>query len=279
MYLENHIAKRFLCDETLTIEMLEHIYPEQSKMIIENIEKDIPIDEYNEDKLIDYLSLWDTISMDDQKAYVVTQTVMDNFDLLKIERTITAPQGNQYDWAVFRNLSNCKKTFILPTTKDNLQRVLRIRIYGEFIKFCFFSCLPNKKDKKQDAETMWELFFVNKETGAICEHQLNPKMKEIEEITYKLMCFVFLTENDEIVLKPKQKYGTRNTDKTINTLNVPLTIINSRWNTTIVRQEGFPVRGHFAIRYFGSKLSSQQIRIVFIQPYKKQGYIRKAGKL
>jgi hypothetical protein len=86
------------------------------------------------------------------------------------------------------------------------------------------------------------------------------------------MCFIFLSENEEIVITPGRKHGTKKSGKLINTLNLPIIIVNSRWNITVVRTEGFNVSGHFRIY----RKDREEPKMILIQPYKKNGYIRRA---
>lgn len=75
-------------------------------------------------------------------------------------------------------------------------------------------------------------------------------------------------------MKPGEKKGTKKSGKIINELPFPLTIINSKWNVTSVRTEGWYVSGHFALRWTGK--GREVAKMVFIQPFEKHGMVRKA---
>jgi hypothetical protein len=96
-------------------------------------------------------------------------------------------------------------------------------------------------------------------------------------MVYSLLCFFYLSENEEIVVNGGKSYGTRKqADALSNDSNVPVTIINSRWNITSIRTEGFGVRGHFRLQPCGPGL--QDTKMIFINPFEKHGYVRKAAK-
>ena len=264
MIIKNHIAYRFLTDDTLHFELMETMFPKQWQALI-NKEKS------SKDIGPEIAAFYALVSPKDQKAYYVTETVMDKLDLLKVNKKQT-DKGEHYDWTVFKDLPDCKKTFIMP---DN--RLLRIFITQEAICFCYITF---KKDpnNKHYGRIHWVLFYVSRDTGEQCDHFQHQDVQSIETFVYKLLCFVFLSENEEIVIKPGAKVGTRKQGKIINPFSdIPLTVINSRWNITTIRDEQFTVSGHFAIRWTseGRKIA----KMVWINPFIKEGYVRKAKNL
>lgn len=62
--------------------------------------------------------------------------------------------------------------------------------------------------------------------------------------------------------------------KYINDTRQPIEIVDSTWFTTIIRSEGFGVKGHFRLQPFGPGMS--QRKLVYIKPFEKHGYTRKA---
>lgn len=243
--LDRHIANRFLTDFTLLIEVAETIYPE------------IPLEDYAETPQI--ISLLGILRPNDSKTYYCTNSVLEKLDMLKT---------SSHNWEVFKNLPDLKHTYIFPENS-----LLRVVVDNNTIHFVY---MKMEMEDKNRGQLQWELFYIDRRTGEKCEHFENPNVKNIEDFIYRLMCFVHLTENDEVILKPKEKQGTKKTGKLINSFPFPLTIINSRWNTTTIRTEGFAVRGHFAIRWAGE--GRQTAKIVFIEPFEKNGYTRQATK-
>lgn len=68
-----------------------------------------------------------------------------------------------------------------------------------------------------------------------------------------------------------------NNEKLLNETKIPVQIIDSRWFTTIIREEGFIVRGHFGLRACGKGRLQRQL--TWIPTYEKSGYKREAGRL
>ena len=70
-------------------------------------------------------------------------------------------------------------------------------------------------------------------------------------------------------------------EKYINETALPIEILDSTWFTTIVRSEGFSVGaetgGFFRWQRFGP--GSSKRKIVWVAPFEKKGYTRRAGKL
>jgi hypothetical protein len=119
----------------------------------------------------------------------------------------------------------------------------------------------------------WDFFFF--EDGVEHSNLVND-IREVEKSIFKILCFVFLSENEELVVAPKQKVGTKKSGKFINDIGDSIFLVTPKWNVTSVRTEGFGVRGHFALRRFGP--SRQGVRMVFINPFTKKGYVRKSKK-
>lgn len=267
MVFRNHIAWRFLTDVNLTMEMCGETHPGDWKKLMEHgkyekadfdkVIKDMP-------QLESFMHL---VSPTDAKNYYVTDTVMDKLDMLKVSK-----QGNHYNWMVFKNLKAQKLTLILPGN-----RLLRVRVSGSVVEI-FWMIFKKHKDPGANIEgnMAWVMVYFNTETGELCEHFEHPDSYEIEELVYKLMCFFYLAENVEEIISPGKSHGTRKTGKVINEFAFPITVVNSKWNVTSIRTEGFNVRGHFRIQPCGKGRSEYEV--IFIDPFVKHGYTRKAGK-
>lgn len=264
MRFTNHIALRFLTDDTLAFEIIETTHFKEVKKIL------------NRDYIGRAIStkvkaLWQLVNKDNQKAYLVTDTVHDKLDMLKVKRDSL----EHYDWTVFNRIPDCKKTFILQPTKDyGGGGCLRILVNGDVIEFCHL-CFRFSDNSKEEGTAMWTMFYINTVDNHHAEHCAHQNVQDIYEFIYKLMCFVFLSENEYEVIQPgRSNNATKKNGKVLNDLPVPLTIINSRWNITTIRSEGFMVRGHFALRRCG--VGRTETRMVYIEPFEKHGLIRKA---
>lgn len=256
MRLTNHIAYRFLNDKTLLWELMELVHPNIYKL---SNKEDIP-DQIH--------STYGLLCPAENKSYYITESVTDKLELLKIKRK----EGN-YDYTLFNSLQPQKCTFILP---DN--RLIRMLIpKGEANTQLVFNYIKFEiTDKARGYGHLNNcMFYVDRVTGEQCSHFQHQDVKEIEDYLYRLLCFIYLSETEEIVLKPGQKSGTKKSGKIINEIKQDLIIVTSKWNITSIRTEGFPVSGHARI-LSPNGTTRLTHKVVWIDPFQKQGYIRKA---
>ncbi len=252
MVLHNHIAYRFLTDDTLMYEAMA-IFEGKNWM-------DKPIEQIS--NCYDLLYKGDLYKTP-HKVYLVTNTVIDKLALLHVTK-----KNSHFDWSVFGHLPDCKKTFIFLNNE-----VLRILVRGDFISFCHLSF--SRTDKQNGfGNSYWVMFYFNRRTNELCSHFEHSDVTSKEEFIYKLLCFIFLSENTEEVVSPGRKHGTKKKGKFINELDVPVTIINSKWNITSIRTEGFPVSGHFRLQPTGPE--RKITKMIWINPFEKKGYVRKS---
>lgn len=62
--------------------------------------------------------------------------------------------------------------------------------------------------------------------------------------------------------------------KYVNETEYAIEILDSTWFTTIIRSEGFKVGGHFRMQPYGPGMA--QKKLIWIEPFEKTGYTRKA---
>lgn len=265
MQLRNHIAYRFLTDITFLDEIMETCLPYEWNLLTE---MDLDLDRLPEQVQGKIVTEYDLIDFKDQKAYYITDTVLDKLDMLKVSKP--------FDWTVFKHVEDCRITFIFRKN-----RLLRMRIYKHMISFVHieFNYHPKEKQTKHEAgQAHFIHFFVDRNTGEQCDHFNHVDLKgPIETMVYHLLCFFYLSENTERIVSAGKSWGTKKQpDALSNDLPVPVTIVNSNWNVTSIRKEGFGVSGHFRLQPCGWQLS--QAKMVFIEPYQKHGYIRRAAK-
>lgn len=67
------------------------------------------------------------------------------------------------------------------------------------------------------------------------------------------------------------------TEVIMNKAPFSVTQLDSSWLRTIIRTEGFMVRGHFRLQPYGTGRSER--KLIYIEPYEKHGYTRTAKKL
>lgn len=256
MLLKNHIAYRFLTDSDLWMEMLESQHP--------NI-----YDDYEKQNRIlpeEIKSLYYCLNSDNNKPYVVTKSVVEHLDLLKLTK-----KDDHYNWTVFNHLPDQKVTFIFQDGS-----FLRMIVTEGTIWFCHLKFNYSKNSNNQ-GHMNWVMFYIDKKTLELCDHFNHPDVINLEEFVYKFLCFFYLTENSEEIIPPGRVYGTRKTGKTLNDFAFSVTVVTSKWNITTIRTDSFGVRGHFRIQPCGVGRSNYEL--ILIEPFEKKGYIRKAKKL
>lgn len=279
MKLDKHIASKFFDpEEELMWAIIEEVHPEIRDLAEKAAVAGIP------DKIKDYLVRQDEqglldgaavtyalLKNRDQRAYYITTTVMDKLDMLKVSRKTTMPirkrnsekiigETNTYDWSVFYTFGEKKITLILP---DN--RFIRVRLSDGGLH------LMNMWVREPDL--YWAFSFVDARHNTLSENWTEKDVQDYEELIYKLLCFFYLSENEEQIIQPGERHGTRKSGKVINTLPIPVTIVTSKWNVTSIRTEGFDVSGHFRLQP-----TKTGTRMIWIDPFRKHGYVRHAKK-
>jgi hypothetical protein len=66
------------------------------------------------------------------------------------------------------------------------------------------------------------------------------------------------------------------TEKALNESGLNMTYYDCSWFTTIIRTEGFKVRGHFRLQPYKDNDGKWQKKLIYINGYEKHGYTRKA---
>lgn len=92
------------------------------------------------------------------------------------------------------------------------------------------------------------------------------------DIVY-LLLFMRYCEVETKIVAAKRK-ADHVGQKYINETNQPIEIVDSTWFTTIIRSEGFGVKGHFRLQPYGPALT--QRKLIYIAPFEKKGYTRRA---
>lgn len=284
MKLNKHIAYRLLTDESLAWEITELMHPD-----IKNGK--LSKDGEKSSELIQAMQTFHLVSPHGQKAYYITDTVFDKLDMLKVSRKATYPVREQpnvkpeygevavgaksittFDWNVFSNTDQVikpgerrKYTFILP---DN--SVIRLETASGYMVFFYLKCTSADWENNW-GNINWVMFWINIQEKVICSHWAHKDVQNVEEMIYKLLCFIYLSENEEMVVLPGGKHGTRKQGKIVNSLVMPVTVVTSKWNVTSIRTEGFEVSGHFRLQPY-----KDGPKMIFIDPFMKKGYVRRA---
>lgn len=266
MKLETHIVSKVLHDPSgFTIEVLEALSGGQ-------ITEDTNLNNYD-----DVIS---AMGNNGNRNYYVTKSVIEKLGLLDTKKCM-----NVEGWKLFAGLGNFKKTYILPDPEPSYAkyggsgyvRIVKSNSMLQFIHISSKFLPPSERNRGIDSNMYIVLLYIDLEKGEMCTHFQSEDGKSLAPFLYSLMCYVELCDNEIHIIEPKAKYGTQKTGKIINTTPFPITIINNNWNITTIRGEGFPVSGHSHIYWTGPGRTIP--KLLFVQPYDKEGYTRKAGKL
>jgi hypothetical protein len=92
----------------------------------------------------------------------------------------------------------------------------------------------------------------------------------------RMLIFVLYSEVDEMVIRPNQSTGTKRNGKYVNQSKNDFVLVDSRWNNTIIRTEGFGVSGHFRLQRVGR--NREERKLVYISEFVKNGYVRLSKK-
>lgn len=274
MKLNKHLAFHLLLNEKFCWQIVNEMYPE-TKGRYEEVYKRIHEPEFLQ-KYYEIDSCFQTVMPMKQKAYYITDTVMDKLDMLKVHRDCmceirekNSPDiigtAQTFNWSVFNFIkTGTKVTFIIPDG-----RIIRFRVLDNMLHFLTFSSRFLPEEGKID--NTFDFFFYDKKNETVSTNW--HEMKKFDELIFKVMCFFYLSENTEIEIPPGKSHGTRKQGKVLNDTPVPVTIVNSNWNVTSVRTEGFDVRGHFRLQP-----TLTGVKMIFINPFRKHGYVRRAKR-
>jgi hypothetical protein len=240
-----------------TVLMNKDFQKDAAKIMTPEIDLEKATEEEIQSHLGTYRTTSAVFSADGSKNYYITNTVVENLELLKVGT------NKDLDWSIIINaMTNPKCTYILPEGV-----VIRVYKYHPTrLAFVVFY--------KEGQGIYWSSGFVNTENNTVSGNwKSDEKLLQYEMLTYKIMCFLYLTENEEQIVPANSKAGTRKSGKVINRTNVPLIVVTSKWNITSIRTEGFNVSGHFRLQP-----TKEGYKLIYIEPFQKQGYIRKAKK-
>ena len=80
----------------------------------------------------------------------------------------------------------------------------------------------------------------------------------------------------EVVGSLKKAKSSISKEKTINDTGIDVTLLDSRWFKTIIRTEGFTVRGHFRLQPYKNEAGVWDRKLIYIDEFEKHGYHRVA---
>ena len=192
-------------------------------------------------------------------------------------------------------LANSKKLLtdetVMTLGEINLSGTL---IYGELV-ICY-NITNISFDKVHFELYVWHcglLVFVISKMGrylsSISANKQVPTKAEEEDYQQNTLLFVLLIylfkkyADVEIVdAKPFKKVPIQTDDKKDTLLvdsTLPVKYLDCSWFRTIIRKEGFMVRGHFRLQKYKNEKREWDYKLIYIEPYQKHGYTRTAKKV
>ena len=143
----------------------------------------------------------------------------------------------------------------------------------------FMYCIVDPNDDFRVAYTTFKLHIdENRYECPTVTNRLDDLVKNVQftlDNFLRIMIYAFYSKNDFIILPPQSRFGkTKKGNKIINETNTRITIIDSFWNKTIMRLEGFDVSGFFRLQPCGP--GNMDRALIWINPFRKNGYVRHA---
>lgn len=149
--------------------------------------------------------------------------------------------------------------WVVKTMPNGFIRFMRIKNEGcLFTSFCY----------KFVADDRFETY------ESTCDQNMERRCVAI----YYLLMFLKLYGKAEVeIVAHEQKIRSQILkDKTLNETGLDVKILDSRWFTTICRNEGFMVSGHFRLQPKKDENGEWTRELIYIEPYAKKGYHRLA---
>ena len=198
------------------------------------------------------------------KTYVVTDKVAQN-ELPKIK-------DPQRVIKLLGNIPNDSGMFVM--NKYEWFKYVKI---GDKVHFMY--CVVDVNDGHRVAYTTFTLNITeNSATLPQEKSNIDLLVKDVQRTLdnfLRIMIYTFYSKNDFIILQPQSRIGkTKKGNKIINETSTRITIIDSFWNKTIMRLEGFDVSGFFRLQPCGP--GNMDRTLIWINPFRKNGYVRHA---
>jgi hypothetical protein len=232
------------------------------------------LDEYEKDDA--YMRVEKTIDDSNTKYYLMTKPAYEISQRIKFDE-------NKFDVGFLKFIDDKNLTYLLG---DMFYRWMKIN--DKINVFCYLErpvadAAKNvlRKDKRISLqyETRYLFFSIDllEKHFHFPEGVIEPFSKNNLIEFIKLLVFTELGELETIVLKPNGSVGTRRQGKYKNESSNNVVIVESVWSKTLVREDGFLVSGHVRMQPCGA--GRLQRELIWIDSYKKHGYIRTARKL
>jgi len=195
---------------------------------------------------------------------------IDNIDYLFTEpalEIVTRIQVKKMNLSLLANISRDMATLIVDKETFYRYHTHQGSIYVIFVG-------DQKQNNNKDIYRSLYWFRIDTVEGKLYSDGNYPQIEE-----RFLQAMIYLEFSDQIteILEPTKSNGkSRKEGKVINSTPHPFTVVNSKWNTTTIRNTGFKVSGHWRLQPHGQGM--KQVKLIFIEEYKKDGLTRKMIK-
>jgi hypothetical protein len=135
-----------------------------------------------------------------------------------------------------------------------------------------------KELRNGDEYVNYSSFKIDTKSGVISYNDRpdSPLSDDKFKLFLQLLIFTELSELQTVFIKPGHKIGTKKEGRFLNETKDNIILVDSTWNRTIIRTEGFSVRGHFRLQPCGVGLIDR--KLIYVDEFQKNGYIRGAKK-
>ena len=93
---------------------------------------------------------------------------------------------------------------------------------------------------------------------------------------FQILIFLKYTEPDVKIIPSGKKVGTKKHGY-FNLCTQDVQVVDSAWNTTVIRENGFSVDGHLRLQPCGE--GRKKLKLIWIEPFEKLGYVRTAKSI
>lgn len=101
-----------------------------------------------------------------------------------------------------------------------------------------------------------------------------PKSKVLNEALMSIILYELFKRYAEVEVKLAKQCKQHRENLEVNTFTPDVNYIDCSWFTTIIRTEGFKVRGHFRLQPCGT--GRKDHKLIYINEFEKHGYVRRA---
>ena len=235
-----------------------------------------------------------------------------DMDLGLAKRAVLSMQPFLADWPYYQKQFSKNITVLSKTFADaaiaNANKVITVETLTELegkqmsgtiiydgMALCYDITNISVNGSKYEA-VEWEeglLSFVHSNDGGFMSaiHTGKELPTREQRIDYDRHVFLFpvliylfkrYAEVEVVDSKPYKKVPIQNDEKKDTLLvdsPLDMTFLDCSWFRTIVRKEGFMVRGHFRLQPCKNQDGEWDHKLIYIEPYQKHGYTRTAKKV